>query len=85
MILLPKVVAGFTLTWQGMQLLNTRCHLEHQPHSDSEAGVSWSEITKGNDNSQNTSPSQEVKADASRELINTAPQHHLLANLLQHF
>lgn len=54
MISLPKVVPGFTLTWNGMQIHNTQCQLGHQPHSGSEWGVPWSEITKGNGNAQNT-------------------------------
>lgn len=84
-ISLPKVVPGFTLTWHGVQLPNTRCQLRHRHHSDSEGGVPRSEITEGDDNLQNTSLSQGGKAGASHELTGTTPRHPSLANLLQHF
>lgn len=84
-ILLPKVVPGFTHNWHDTQLPNAWRQLGHQPHSDSERGALRSEITKGNDNSQNASLSQGEKASASRELTSTTPRHRSPANLLQHF
>lgn len=52
------------------QLPNAR--MGHQPHSISEPGVPWPEITKGSDNSQKASPRQGIEAAASRELSGTA-------------